>query len=281
MADHEFFGTVSVSDPPSASDHVVRQTELTTASTNDRARANHTGTQSADTLTDGSSKVAMTTAERTKLGGVATGATANSSDATLLNRSNHTGTQSADTLTDGTTNKAFTATERSKLSGIATGATANSTDAQLRDRSSHTGTQTAATISDFSSQVNALIQNVVGAAPAALDTLKELADALGSDPNFAATINGQITGVSNRVTTLENASSSANSFKANVGDGTNTSFTVTHSKNTLDVAVEVVRVSDGQTVFPVIKRPSVNTVTVDFGTLIPASNAYRVLIRPV
>jgi hypothetical protein len=38
-------------------------------------------------------------ADKTKLDGVATGATANSSDATLLNRANHTGTQSAGTIT--------------------------------------------------------------------------------------------------------------------------------------------------------------------------------------
>jgi lysophospholipase L1-like esterase len=70
-----------------------------------------------------------TSAEETKLAGVATGATANSPDATLEARANHTGTQSADTLTDGTTNKAFLATERTKLTGIATGATANSAEA--------------------------------------------------------------------------------------------------------------------------------------------------------
>ena len=114
------------------------------------ARANHTGTQSADTLTDGATNKAFLATERTKLAGVATGATANSTDAQLRDRSTHTGTQSADTLTDGVTNKAFLATERTKLAGIATGATANATDAQLRDRSTHTGTQLAATISDFS-----------------------------------------------------------------------------------------------------------------------------------
>lgn len=58
----------------------------------------------------------FTIAKDTKLSGIATGATANSSDATLLARANHTGTQNADTLTDGTTNKAFLATERTKLS---------------------------------------------------------------------------------------------------------------------------------------------------------------------
>jgi hypothetical protein len=40
-----------------------------------------------------------TTAEQAKLSGIATGATANSSDATLLNRANHTGTQDVSTIT--------------------------------------------------------------------------------------------------------------------------------------------------------------------------------------
>ena len=63
-------------------------------------RANHTGTQSADTLTDGTTNKAFLATERTKLTGVATGATANSSDATLLARANHTGTQTASTISD-------------------------------------------------------------------------------------------------------------------------------------------------------------------------------------
>lgn len=43
---------------------------------------------------------AFTTAQETKLSGIATGATANSSDATLLARANHTGTQTASTISD-------------------------------------------------------------------------------------------------------------------------------------------------------------------------------------
>lgn len=42
----------------------------------------------------------FTTMEKTKLGGIATGATANSSDATLLNRANHTGQQLASTISN-------------------------------------------------------------------------------------------------------------------------------------------------------------------------------------
>ncbi len=110
-----------------------------------------------DNVGDGTTYKQYSSTEKTKLSGVATGATANSSDATLLSRTNHTGTQSADTLTDGTTNKAFLATERTKLTGIATAATANDTDANLKARANHTGTQTASTISDFSTAADARI----------------------------------------------------------------------------------------------------------------------------
>jgi chitinase len=149
------------------------------------ARANHTGTQSADTLTDGTTNKAFLATERTKLAGVATGATANSADATLLARANHTGTQSADTLTDGTTNKAFLATERTKLAGVATGATANSADATLLARANHTGTQAQSTIdnlpSDLAAKQPLLVSNtniktvggvtVLGAGDVALKTV--------------------------------------------------------------------------------------------------------------
>lgn len=62
--------------------------------------------------------LAALTAPATKLAGIATGATANDTDANLKARANHTGTQSADTITDGTTNKAYTATEKTKLGAI-------------------------------------------------------------------------------------------------------------------------------------------------------------------
>jgi len=109
----------------------------------------------------------FTTAQETKLSGIATAATANSADATLLSRANHTGSQAISTVTglqtalDGkqasgsyqplatvltNTTAAFTTAQETKLSGIATSATANATDAALRDRATHTGTQAAGTI---------------------------------------------------------------------------------------------------------------------------------------
>lgn len=53
----------------------------------------------ADVIAGGASGL-MTGADKSKLNGVATGATANSSDATLLARANHTGTQTASTISN-------------------------------------------------------------------------------------------------------------------------------------------------------------------------------------
>lgn len=66
----------------------------------DRNRTNHTGTQSADTIIDGTTNKAYTATEKTKLSGIATGATANDTDANLKNRANHTGAQTASTISD-------------------------------------------------------------------------------------------------------------------------------------------------------------------------------------
>lgn len=51
-------------------------------------------------VNDAVMRLAMTPAERTKLSGVATGATANATDAQLRDRATHTGTQAAATLSD-------------------------------------------------------------------------------------------------------------------------------------------------------------------------------------
>ena len=48
-------------------------------------------------------------------------------------------------------------------------------------------------------QVNSRIQTVVGAAPEALDTLKEIGDALGNDPDFAATMTNKLTEIDGKI----------------------------------------------------------------------------------
>lgn len=57
------------------------------------------GTAHANAVASGAAGF-MTGTDKAKLDGVASGATANSSDATLLNRANHTGTQTASTISD-------------------------------------------------------------------------------------------------------------------------------------------------------------------------------------
>lgn len=104
---------------------------------------------------------------------------------------------SAEVLTEGATKKLLTSAERTKLAGIATGATANATDASLRDRATHTGSQDMTTVTGLvaalaakatPSDIGSAIAALVASSPAALDTLDELAAALGDDPNFRTTI---------------------------------------------------------------------------------------------
>lgn len=77
----------------------------------------------------------ITTTERNKLNGIASGATANSTDAYLLSRSNHTGTQTAATISDfdtevanntavaaNTAKNSYPSADASKLAGIEAGA---------------------------------------------------------------------------------------------------------------------------------------------------------------
>jgi hypothetical protein len=67
---------------------------------------------------------------------------------------------------------------------------------------------------------------------------------------------------------------------ANVGDGTNTAYAITHNLNSRDVIVQVYDNATYDTVFVDTVRTSVNVVTLTFATA-PSSNAYRVVIQRV
>jgi hypothetical protein len=71
-----------------------------TASATGGTVTSSTGTDATIPLSDGTNAGLVSPAQHTKLSGIATGATANSSDATLLDRANHTGTQAASTISD-------------------------------------------------------------------------------------------------------------------------------------------------------------------------------------
>lgn len=152
--------------------------EIGTASTADRARANHTGTQSADSIVDGTTNHAFTAADDTKLAGIATGATANSADATLLARANHTGSQAASTISD------FATAADARVALLVDDVTPS--------------TSSVYSSSKTDSQIAAEVAALVDSSPGNLDTLNELAAALGDDPNFATTVS---TALGNRVRT--------------------------------------------------------------------------------
>lgn len=111
-------------------------------------------------------------------------------------------------------------------------------------------------------------------APASTSTAGSIAIATQAETDAGTVSNKAITPA-----TLANTPYATKKFAQNIGDGSATSYTVTHNLNSRDCLVEVVRNSGNyDTVLVEIQRTSVNAVTIVFDTA-PASNAYRVLIR--
>ena len=69
-------------------------------------------------------------------------------------------------------------------------------------------------------------------------------------------------------------------FKTDIGDGTNTSYTVTHNLNTRDVIVQLYDASSYDTVIADVVRTSTTAVTVSF-TAAPTTNDIKVLIQAI
>ena len=68
----------------------------------------------------------------------------------------------------------------------------------------------------------------------------------------------------------------AQKYSAAIGDGTNTSFTITHNLGTIDV-VAAIRDASGNAILTEWQTTSVNSIVVNF-ELPPAANAYRVTV---
>lgn len=175
---------------------------------------------------------ALSTADRLKIDSIASGATANSTDAVLLNRANHNGAQSIITITGlqasldnkqsvliSTTNiktlngesilgpgnlviggAGLSAADRLKFDGIAVNATQNQTDSFLTARSNHTGQQALTTVAGLQTALDSKL---------ATTTFK--------------TINSQpITGVGNIVVSGGSGASFTQQQLTHVGNGTTT-----------------------------------------------------------
>lgn len=81
------------------------------------------------------------------------------------------------------------------------------------------------------------------------------------------------------VATLAGSVFATRKFNQNIGDGSATSYTVTHNFGTRDVQVSVYRNSGNyDEVLAEVQRTSINAVAILFDTA-PSSNAYRVQVR--
>lgn len=138
-------------------------------------------------------------------------------------------------------------------------------------RANHTGTQASTTISDFTTAVQALIDSSVSAlvdsAPGTLDTLNELAAALGDDPNFATTVTNAL-------------ATKVKQYEVNIGNGALQTFTINHALGTTDVNVTAIINASGQPVEVGWEVTDANNVQVDTVST-PAANAYRIIVQGV
>lgn len=109
------------------------------------------------------------------------------------------------------------------------------------------------------------LAELVGSAPETLDTLHELADALGQDPNFATTITNTL-------------AQKTNKFTQAIGNGTSTSIVLTHNLNTRD-AVVMIRTTGApyEQVIADVEMTTLDTTTVRFAVA-PAVNEYTITI---
>lgn len=119
--------------------------------------------------------------------------------------------------------------------------------------------------SNAKSYTDTALAALVDTAPATLDTLNELAAALGDDPNFATTMTNEL-------------AKKTDKFSQAVGNGVATSFELTHNLNTRDVVVSIRESgSPYAQVYTDVEMTTVNIITVKFAVA-PTSGQYTVTV---
>jgi hypothetical protein len=117
--------------------------------------------------------------------------------------------------------------------------------------------------------INDAVSAIVDGAPAALDTLNELAAALADDAAFSSTVT---TALGLRV----------QSYTTTFGDAAATSFTITHNLNTRAVQVQIYQAATPWAQEDCeVAATTVNTVTLSGFATAPASAYYRVVVQGV
>lgn len=152
------------------------------------------------------------------------------------------------------------------------------------------------------------IASLIASAPGTLDTLNELATALGDDPNFATTVTNSLalkaplaspalTGNptaptqaasdnSTRVATTAYVDAAVtgitgvtHKFVVDIGDTSATAFTITHNLNSRNVDVDVSqKATPYNKIYPEIAKATLNTCTVTFVGYTPSTNEFTVTV---
>jgi hypothetical protein len=108
------------------------------------------------------------------------------------------------------------------------------------------------------------ITNLLGSAPDALNTLNELATALGNDANFATTMTTEL-------------SKRAKKYSANIGDAVAKEFTIQHNLDTKDLSVSLEEIATGEVVYADILKVDTNNIKLMFAVA-PSANQFRATI---
>jgi len=183
--------TGSVAGFISPSDKTKLDSVATGATANDtdanlRARATHTGVQTASTISDFNTAadarvtagLAIHTGASDPHPGYALDADVTAAQAYAIQRSNHTGMQNSSTISN------FDASAKSAVVlNTLSGSQTDQAPSVLATKAGDT-----AAIASAAVYTDAAVAALVASAPATLDTLNELAVALGNDPSFATTI---------------------------------------------------------------------------------------------
>lgn len=188
----------------------------------------------------------------------------------FLDRANHTGTQLAATISN-----LAAAVQAYRLDQFAAPNVSVSLGSQkIINLANGTATNDAVNKGQLDGAVSGLasttyvttaISNLVDSAPGTLDTLNELAAALGDDPDFATTITNSI-------------ATKAKKFAASYGDGSATTIDVTHNFGSRDVVVETYdNTSPYGRVLPGVRHLDTNNVRL-VHSVAPTSNQFRVVV---
>ena len=171
------------------------------------------------------------------------------------------------------------------LTGELTGNAATATKLATARTISTTGDATWSVSFDGSANVSAAITlansgvtaNTYGSASSVAQVTFDAKGRATSASSVAIAITAsQVTDFTSAVQAIINGTGAV----ANVGDGTNTSYAITHSLGTRDVIVQMYDNATYDTVYVDTVRTDANTVTLTFASA-PALNAYRVLIQVV